>query len=53
MSGATTATFPAEKAAVTTKYAHELANYAKLTDVPGLERAKSWLEAFDKVVARE
>lgn len=47
------ATFPAEKDAVTTKYARELAKYAKQEDVPGLERAKSWLDAFDKLVQKK
>lgn len=44
------ATFPAEKDAAGTKYAHELGKYTKLEDVPGLERAKQWLETFAKAV---
>ena len=47
------ATFPGERDATTTKYARELAKYAKQEDVPGLERAKQWLEAFEKVAQRK
>lgn len=43
------ATFPAEKDPAGTKYARELAKYLKLADVPGLERAKAWLDAFEKL----
>ena len=47
------ATFPAEKDAVGAKYAKELAKYVKLVDVPGLERAKGWLETYAKAVERK
>ncbi len=47
------ATFPADKDAAGTKYARDLSKYVKQSDVPGLERVKGWLEAFDKVQARK
>ncbi|HTF88899.1 MAG TPA: hypothetical protein VK843_10855 [Planctomycetota bacterium] len=43
------AVFPGEKNAATTKYARELAKYVKQGGVPGVDRAKQWLEAFDKL----
>ncbi len=50
LAAARPATFPADKDAAGTKYARELGKYAKQEGVPGLERAKDWLEAFAKAV---
>jgi hypothetical protein len=47
------ANFPAEKDPAGTKYARELAKYAKQEDVPGLERARQWLDAFAKLGERK
>jgi hypothetical protein len=47
------ATFPAEKDAAGSKYARELAKYAKQEGVPGLECARGWLERFSKSVERK
>jgi hypothetical protein len=47
------ATFPAERDPACTKYARELAKYAKQPDVPGLEQARRWLERFDSLPARK
>ena len=45
--------FPAEKDAAGSKYARELAKYAKQEGVPGLECARGWLERFAKAVERK
>jgi len=47
------ATFPAEKDGANAKYARELAKYAKQPDVPGLDKAKLWLDVWEKVQARK
>jgi len=53
LAAARPATFPAEKDAAGSKYARELSKYVKQADVPGLERAQSWLEQFSKTVERK
>lgn len=47
------ANFPGEKDAAGSKYARELAKYARQEDVPGLARVQAWLEAFAKLQARK
>jgi len=47
------ATFPAERDPACTKYARELGKYVKQPDVPGLEKAKRWLELFELAPAKK
>jgi hypothetical protein len=47
------ATFPAEKDGAGAKYAKSLAKHAQAEGAVGVERAKAWLEAFEKAAEKK